>query len=695
MRPAHLRRFLSLGAVAGMLASSAYAAAPAWAGDQAADAPSVEISDGGKGLSEAALAEAVQRDLGLTQEQFAAAGELGSQAAAAAVQLRDVPGYQGIRLEDGRIVVTGSGAELLAQVAGLAASVPELVLEAAAPEARLADPGASTAPSEGAELAVSTEQLFQAYVREVGPEGLQAVLASGGKFVIRTGGVNTPESTGKTGTASVPAGSGKVSPAEFVAKYANVELDGGASLAPEADVPGGVGYIADTGIADTGWICSTGFSAFNPAGLPAVLSAGHCASDGAARTATLQFLGEPAGLLGEFGFSQYGGPGNSRVLDPATPTGPGGTALTNPGNVGTDISVIESLRADVDPLPAASTWGDPSQPEPDVKIVGSADPVLGMPVCRSGRTSFWSCGTIDAVGIFVVPGPAYAMDPTDLRAFRGFLSYAVQSSGGDSGGPYVSGNYAVGTHAAGDNPDGNGNVVRNMAIAATLSEGLAVLPGYQLELFLNKPAVTSPAPGGTFEPGQQVTGTVPAAPASAVAAGSTVRITLDGGDPFEVPVDDAGNWSFTAPESTPGGSGKLQFTAETVNGFSASGTSSFEFGRAPAEPPAPPAPAEPAATLPAPAPTGPVPASPAPADPAAVPPANPSDGGAAVVPSPAGTPPAGLADTSGPYTAGSTGGLAYTGASALLPAAGAALAALAAGILLTVLVRRRNRRRVP
>ncbi|MGC0236545.1 hypothetical protein [Arthrobacter sp. SD76] len=156
------------------------------------------------------------------------------------------------------------------------------------------------------------------------------------------------------------------------------------------------------------------------------------------------------------------------------------------------------------------------------------------------------------MGIFVVPGPAYAMDPTDLRAFRGFLSYAVQSSGGDSGGPYVSGNYAVGTHAAGDTPDENGNVVQNMAIAATLSEGLAVLPGYQLELFLNKPAVTSPEPGGTFEPGQQVTGTVPAAPASAVAAGSTVRITLDGGDPFEVPVDDAGNWSFTAPESTPG-----------------------------------------------------------------------------------------------------------------------------------------------
>lgn len=703
MRAAHLHRFLSLGAVAGVLASSAYIAPPAWAADQAGDAPGVGLSDGGPGLSDAALGEAVQRDLGLRQEQFVAAGELGSRAAAAAVQFRDVPGYQGIRLEDGRIVVTGSGDELLAKVAGLAASIPELVVDAPKPEARLADPGAAAAPGEGEELAVSTEQLFQAYVREVGPEDLQAVLASGGKFVIRTGGVNTPESTGKTGTASLPARSGKVSPAEFVAKYANVELDGGASLAPEADVPGGVGYIADTG-----WVCSTGFSAFNPAGLPAVLSAGHCASDGAATTATLQFLGEAAGLLGDFGFSQYGGPGNSRVLDPTTPTGPGGTALTDPGNVGTDISVIESLRTDVDPLPATSTWGSPSEPGPDVKIIGSADPVLGMPVCRSGRTSFWSCGTIDAVGIFVVPGPGYAADPTDLRAFRGFLSYAVQSSGGDSGGPYVSGNYAVGTHAAGDTPDENGNVVQNMAIAATLSEGLAVLPGYQLELFLNKPAVTSPAPGGSFEPGQPIGGVVPAAPASAVAAGSTVRITIDGQDPFVVPVDSTGNWSFTAPESTPGGSGKLQVTAETVNGFSVSGTSNFEFERAPeeppaspvpAEPPAPPAPAEPpappvqaepAAMVPAPAPTGTAPGSPAPA-----PTADPSDGGAAVVPSSIGTPPASLADTSGPYIARTTGGLAYTGTSALLPAAGAALAALAVGILLTVLVRLRNRRRIP
>ncbi|WP_181884787.1 S1 family peptidase, partial [Arthrobacter sp. RT-1] len=618
MRARNLRRFLSLGAVAGVLASSAYVAAPAWGtGEPGTGQPAGATTDGpdasGSGLSERALAEAVQRDLGLTPEEFAAAGALGAKAADAATVFRDVPGYTGIRLEAGQIVVSGSGAELLEKVAALAVTIPELALEAPAPAgspapaAAAGQPGAGVSPesrsTEGAEFAVSADQLFEAYLREVGPQGLQSVVASDGKFVIRTGGINIPESTSDARASAPAAGSGKVSPAEFVARYANVELDGGASLALEADVPGGVGYIADTG-----WICSTGFSAFDAAGLPAVLSAGHCASDGAAETATLEFQFNQVGLLGRFGFSQYGGPGNSRIIE--NPLDP-----DNPGNVGTDISVIESLRPDIDPLPAASTWGNQSEPGPDVKIIGSADPVAGMPVCRSGRSSFWSCGTIDAVGIFVVPGPGYAADPTDLRAFRGFLSYAVQSSGGDSGGPYVSGNYAVGTHAAGDTPDENGNVIQNMAIAATLTDSLAVLPGYELELFLNKPTVTTPAPGATYEPGQRVTGTVPAAPASAVAAGSKVRITLDGEDPFEVQVDPAGNWSFPAPD----GDEALRFTAETVNGFSVSGTNSFEFALAEPSDPKPPAPVDPGP--PAPADPAPVPADPAPvpADPAPVP----------------------------------------------------------------------------
>ena len=669
MNAGNRRRFLATGAAAGVLVSSAFAVSPVWAADQPElPGPPAAVTDAHhSGLSEAALDEAVLRDLGMTPDEFAAAGELGIEAAEVASRLRDLPGYSGIRLQDGQIVVSGSGEELLAEVAGLSSSIPALAVEDPATQVKAEPPEAPAVPSRGPELAVSTEQLFHAYIREVGTEGLQAVVASGGKFVIRTGGVNSPEAAGdavdgsaaeagsKIGAptaAAAPTGSGKKSPSEFVARFANVELDGGAPLAPEAEVPGGVGYIADTG-----WICSTGFSAFDPAGLPAVLTAGHCASDGAAETATLEVQFTQTGLLGKFGFSQFGGPGNSRIVeDPVDPN--------NPGNVGTDVAVVESLRPDLDPLPAASTWGDTSQPGPDVKVIGSADPVAGMPVCRSGRTSAWSCGTVDAVGIFVVPGPDYASDPTDLRAFEGFLSYGVQSSGGDSGGPYVSGNYAVGTHAAGDTPDADGNVIQNFAVGATLSESLSVLPGYQLELFLNKPVVTSPEPGAIYEAGQAISGSVPAAPATEIAAGSKVRITIEGHEPFEVPVNADGSWAFSAPEGT----GLLRFTAETVNGFSISGTSSFEF--------APAASAETAAAVE----TGP----PGPQASADGPPA-------VVVTPPVETPPADLADTGGTGDRRGTGNLAYTGPSALLPAAGAAAIAIVIGAVLMALVRRRTR----
>ena len=679
------RRFLAAAASAGVMAVSAFAVSPVWAADQPGlPGPPAAVTDAHhSGLSEAALDEAVLRDLGMTPDEFAAAGELSIEAAEVASRLRDVPGYSGIRLQDGQIVVSGSGAELLAEVAVLARTVPALAVEDATVPVTAQASVDENAAGPGSELAVSTEQLFQAYIREVGTEGLQAVVASGGKFVIRTGGVNSPEAAGDAaegGTAeagskigaptaaAAPTGSGKKSPSEFVARFANVELDGGAPLAPEADIPGGVGYIADTG-----WICSTGFSAFDPAGLPAVLTAGHCASDGAAETATLEVQFTQTGLLGTFGFSQFGGPGNSWVLDPNTAIGPDKTALTDPGNVGTDIAVVESLRSGVNPVPAASTWGDASQPEADVKIIGAADPVAGMPVCRSGRTSAWSCGTVDAVGIFIVPGPTYVEptetsdpdEPLDLRAFNGFLSYGVQSSGGDSGGPYVSGNYAVGTHAAGDNPDKSGNLIQNFAVGATLTESLSVLPGYQLELFLNKPVVTSPEPGAIYEAGQAISGSVPAAPATAIAAGSKVRITVEGQEPFEVPVNADGSWAFSAPEGT----GPLRFTAETVNGFSVSGTSSFEF--------APAASAEAAAAVE----TGP----PGPQAFADGPPA-------VVVTPPVKATPADLANTGGNGDRRVTGNLAYTGPSALLPAAGAAAAAIVVGAVLLALVRRRTRK---
>lgn len=633
------------------------------------------------GASAADLAEAVARDLGMTLEEFNAAGEQGKRAAAALHTLRKVAGFEGIGLHGGRIVVSGIGPALAKAVDALnaagSADREEFVL--AAPEAAA---GKAAAGQTGNDLrAASVQQLYRAYLREVGPAGLQAVAEADGKFIIRTGGVNEPQAEGADPTASQapasagPVGGGRLSPSEFVEQYANVVLESGEPLAPEEDFFGGQGYRIDGGV-----VCSAGFSAFSPDGKPVVLTAGHCADDGAARLAEVTLpAGDPAGgfaadnavtgELGTFGFSQFGGPGNSTVADPE-----------NPGTPGNDIAVIGSIRPDLDPLPATTTWQNASSlGTGSVKIVGMASPFVGQAVCRSGRTTGWSCGTVDEVGIYIVGGGSG--DPADLRSFSGFLSTSVQSSGGDSGGPWISGNYAVGTHSAGNSNDS----AENFAVAATLQDSMSVLPGVQLRLFLNKPVLAGSLPAGPVAPGQRITGRLATAPATDVPAGTRVRVSFRGSEPFDVDIDAAGNWAFSAPGSA------TQFTAQTMNGFSRSELSSFS-------------------TAPAQTNGGPDAGTPDPAgSPAASPPAAAEGGEPAVLepavlePAPEPSVVAVLPAAAGPAGAGGPDGaavpdpnavppmLADTGVSGLTAAVAGAGAALLLGVVLLVVVRRRGR----
>src|SRR6478736_6145694 len=90
-------------------------------------------------ISDAGLAEAVRRDLGMSLAEFDAAGALARRAADAAPSLRALPGYVGISLAGGKIAVEGSGAELRARVAELNGSGPADFL--------LAAPAAAAVPS--------------------------------------------------------------------------------------------------------------------------------------------------------------------------------------------------------------------------------------------------------------------------------------------------------------------------------------------------------------------------------------------------------------------------------------------------------------------------------------------------------------------------------------------------------------------
>ncbi|WP_426987818.1 S1 family peptidase [Pseudarthrobacter sp. Y6] len=561
------------------------------------------------GPSDAGLAVAVRRDLGMSLAEFNAAGELGRRAADAAPSLTGLPGFVGISLKAGKIMVEGAGPELQARVDELnqpgpanfvlvasstpvaATPVPQTAaatpLGTAAPTAVPTTAPSTPAPSTPELVAGNIDQLFQAYVRDVGTQGLQAVAYTDGQFVIRTGSVNTPESEGTANlgsqpfpaaaspaaSAPAPSAAGKLTPAQFVARYANVQLEKGAAVKTEDDIFGGQGYFIDNMAR-----CSAGFGAFSPSGLPLVLTAGHCAEDGLAKAAALEPLAwapasgsntptpqalPPLAPLGSFGFSQFGGPNNS-------------AATADRSNGGTDIAVIQDIAPGLNLQAAATKWDKPSAPgQGAVKIVGIAAPFQGQDVCRSGRTSGWKCGTVDAVGIWMMPG-SKSVPPNydnDLRPVRAFDSTSVKSAGGDSGGPWISGNFAVGTHTGAETLNG----VQTRAIAATLEDSVTSIPGgVQLQLFLNKPELAAPA-DLTFKAGTSITGRIAAAPASVVAAGSKVRITVAGQQPLEVPVDASGNWSFPAP--LPAGS--LTFTAETVNGFSRSGAASLSVVVAP------------------------------------------------------------------------------------------------------------------
>jgi hypothetical protein len=75
-----------------------------------------------------------------------------------------------------------------------------------------------------------------------------------------------------------------------------------------------------------------------------------------------------------------------------------------------------------------------------VAVAGSQVAAIGSSVCRSGRTSGWRCGTIQARNVTVnyAQGPVYEMTQTSACA-----------EGGDSGGSYISGNQAQGVTSGG------------------------------------------------------------------------------------------------------------------------------------------------------------------------------------------------------------------------------------------------------
>ncbi|WP_207890737.1 S1 family peptidase [Rhodococcus sp. Eu-32] len=209
--------------------------------------------------------------------------------------------------------------------------------------------------------------------------------------------------------------------------------------------------IADVPTTDIS-ICSFGFNAVDGSGNPVNLSAGHCnpnAETGAGGAPV--YLPNPADVhnstqIGTFQGSSLGT----------------GNAL--------DWSVIslndKAVQSGLDRPTVRGANGS------TVTITGTADPVVGAPVCKSGQSSSFTCGVIAADRVET----QLFMDDGTSRTVRGFASTACTLSG-DSGGAIVTGTLALGV-TSGSNSGGAPNCTEaNITLAhfgGTASLGIPV-----------------------------------------------------------------------------------------------------------------------------------------------------------------------------------------------------------------------------
>lgn len=211
-----------------------------------------------------------------------------------------------------------------------------------------------------------------------------------------------------TVVVKVPPGANDPATRAFVAKAR--EHRGMVSVRPAygkltttgTDLKGG----AEADFSD-GYLCSIGFPAISSAGTPIFFTAGHCTQSHPAVTA----------------------PGGKRVGTTRVSKYP----MDDWGSVNvTSRSWV--LRGRVDRY-----GGD------DVRVRGWSNARVGTPVCKSGRTTHWSCGRITARNVSVNYGDGFV---------SGLFEHTACVEEGDSGGPVMAGNLAQGVISGAANLNG-------------------------------------------------------------------------------------------------------------------------------------------------------------------------------------------------------------------------------------------------
>ncbi|WP_338036246.1 S1 family peptidase [Nocardiopsis chromatogenes] len=203
-------------------------------------------------------------------------------------------------------------------------------------------------------------------------------------------------------TVVVAAAAGEAAAAESFAEAAGVPADAvrveeeAAAPQPLADIVGGTPYYFEQA---GGWyVCSVGIPVEG-----GYVTAGHC---------------------GEAGSSTWQeAPGSTRTGTVAESVFPGQDAAwvrTAPGFT---------------PVPQVSDHSGGA-----VTVTGSQEAAVGASVCRSGQTTGWHCGTVQAKDRTV---------NYEEGAVRGLTQTSACAEGGDSGGSWLSGTQAQGVTSGG------------------------------------------------------------------------------------------------------------------------------------------------------------------------------------------------------------------------------------------------------
>jgi streptogrisin C len=187
---------------------------------------------------------------------------------------------------------------------------------------------------------------------------------------------------------------------------------------PLADVRGGDQYVIN-GTA----LCSVGFSVVG-----GFVTAGHCGGVG---SSTAGYNGAAQGTV---------------------------RGSTFPGN---DYAWVQ-VNGGWTPQPWVNNYSGGN-----VGVAGSQEAGIGASVCRSGRTTGWRCGTIQAKNATVnyPQGAVYGLTQSNACA-----------EGGDSGGSWISGDQAQGTTSGGSGNCSSGGTMFFQPVNATLARfGLSLV----------------------------------------------------------------------------------------------------------------------------------------------------------------------------------------------------------------------------